>query len=198
MSDMNDFKKLWEQQPATAIPDASELFEKANRLKKKTKMTLWKANILLLGTAVFIALIIFNFHPEMITTKLGALLVIIGIVVYLAVYNRSISGLSAGNVQKSTKEYLQELIQLKQKQEFLHKTMLSVYFIFLTTGIVLYMIEYTMRMTLLAAMITYGATLAWIGFGWFYLRPRTAKKQLGEINELIEKLENVNRQLGAE
>jgi uncharacterized membrane protein YidH (DUF202 family) len=112
MSDNNDFKTLWNQQPQSAIPDASELFEKANRLKKKTKRTLWRANILLAATGIFILYIVFSFHPEMITTKIGVILVIVSMVTYLIAYNRAVGVLSGGNVENNTKEYLSELILL--------------------------------------------------------------------------------------
>jgi len=84
---------------------------------------------------------------------------------------------------------------LKQKQEFLQKTMLTIYFVLLTLGILLYMIEYTMRMTMISASIAYAVTLIWVAINWFYFRPRMIRKQQKELNEMIEKLENVNRQL---
>jgi hypothetical protein len=57
------------------------------------------------------------------------------------------------------------------------------------------MYEYAIRMTVFYALVTYGVTLLWIGFNWFYIRPKQIKKQQVKINELIAKFEDVNEQL---
>ena len=51
------------------------------------------------------------------------------------------------------------------------------------------------KMTFLLAAITYFTTLMWIAFNWFYLRPRQIKKQRAKTDELIIKLEMLNRQI---
>ncbi|MNR40078.1 hypothetical protein D3C85_1583390 [compost metagenome] len=56
------------------------------------------------------------------------------------------------------------------------------------------MYEYASRMTVFYALITYGVTLLWIGFNWFYLRPKQIKKQQEKINQLIGKFEEVDAQ----
>jgi len=98
----------------------------------------------------------------------------------------------------NSNEYLKQLLKLKAKQLFLQSTMLNIYFILLSTGICMYMYEYTSRMTFLWAVISYGLTLLWIAVNWFYFRPRTIKKQQTKINELISKFEKLSQQLTAD
>jgi amino acid permease len=74
-------------------------------------------------------------------------------------------------------------------------TMLNLYFILLFAGICLYMYEYTSRMKFIYAVTAYVVTLAWIAINWFYLRPKTIKKQQAKINGLIDKFEEINNQL---
>ena len=50
-------------------------------------------------------------------------------------------------------------------------------------------------MTVFYALITYGITLLWIAFNWFYIRPKQIAKQQDKINGLIEKFEAINHQL---
>jgi hypothetical protein len=50
-------------------------------------------------------------------------------------------------------------------------------------------------MTMVAAIITYAATLTWIVFNWFYLRPKTIKKQQVKLDDLISKFEGINKQI---
>lgn len=96
---------------------------------------------------------------------------------------------------KNNNDYLQTLMTLKTKQKYMQTTMLGFYFITLSIGICLYMYEYTSRMTTVWAIFTYLITLMWIGFNWFYLRPKTIKKQQTKLNELISKFGNLNKQL---
>ena len=76
----------------------------------------------------------------------------------------------------------------------MNKTMLTAYFILLTIGVTLYFIEYASRGSLLFQVLAYGITFAWIIFNWVYIRTRTIKKQQRAINDIIERLEEVNRQ----
>lgn len=193
----DNFKSLWNQQ-STAMPDTKLLLEKAMGLKKKTRNKIIAMNLLLFATSVFIIAIIIYYDPQMITTKLGVVLTIIAMVVFVSATNMMNKDVFKNNATSSTKEYLDQFIRLQQKQEFLQKTMLTIYFIMLTLGIVLYMIEYTLRMPVWGAILTYGITLAWIALNWFYFRPRAIKKQQAKMNEMIEMLKNVNRDLNAE
>ena len=103
--------------------------------------------------------------------------------------------LKRNNYEMDTLHYLQQLLKLKEKQLFLQTTILNVYFILLSLGICLYMYEYTFRMTMLWAIVTYGITLLWIALNWFVFRPITIRKQQKTLNELIEKFEKINNQL---
>jgi hypothetical protein len=193
MSDNIHLKELWDRQE-TAIPDTTELIGKANKFKKQNLRKLIIANTLLLLTTGFIIFIWYHFQPKMITTKVGIMMVILAMGLYLLIYNQTIPLLMKINYEKSSNEYLQDLLKLKEKQLFLHNAFLKIYFILLSTGICLYMFEYSSRMTLGWAAFAYGLTLLWLAVNWFWFRPRTIKKQLEKINDLIRKFERVGEQ----
>jgi hypothetical protein len=193
----DNFKALWKQQSIPAA-DLKEVLNKAIQLKKRSRNKIIGMNLLLISTAVFIIGIAIYFHPQMISTKLGVLLVLIGIVSFVTANNIISNDLFKSNIDYSTKKYLDQFIRLKQKQEFIHKTMLTIYFILLSSGIALYLYEYASRMSATGAIATYGVTFVWIAFNWFYLRPKAIKKQQAKINEMIEMLESVGRNLSAE
>lgn len=197
MSSDSHFKSLWNQQSAE-IPDLKIVLEKAKQLKKKTRNKLIAMNLMLFATSLFIIAIIIYFDPQMITTKLGVVLMIIAMTVFVTVTNVMSKSLFKSNTTYSAKEYLAQFIRLQQKQEFLHKTMLTLYFLLLTLGLSLYMIEYAMRMSVWGAMLTYGITLAWIALNWFYFRPKAIKKQQAKMKEMILLLENAGRNLNEE
>jgi len=131
----------------------------------------------------------------MLTTKVGIVLVISAIAMQVIASTSLLQFLFRSNPVADSASYLAQLIKLRHKQEFLHKTMMTLYFILLSSGMLLYMIEYTMMMGRRNGAIAYGLTFGWIAFAWFYIRPRTARKQLGPLNEVIKQLEEVNKQL---
>jgi hypothetical protein len=98
-------------------------------------------------------------------------------------------------VTPNSKEYLQQLIKLKEKQTFQQTTMLSVYFIILSLGIGLYLFEYASRMTITWGIITYAITILWFAINWFYLRPKTITKQNAKLNKLLVEFEKLNKQM---
>ena len=192
-----DFKNLWKQQAVTP-PDIQDLFTKLKHFKRVSMRKLIITNVLLIATSVFILFIWYRFQPEFISTKIGIVLVILAMVIYLFVYNKLAVFFKTIDDTQSNSEYLKKLISIKAKQHFLQSTMLSVYFILLGLGLSLYMYEYASRMTILWAIVTYAVTLGWIGFTWFYLRPKEIKKEQTRVNNLIAKFEAVNEQLNAD
>ncbi|HNF48990.1 MAG TPA: hypothetical protein PLF48_06390, partial [Chitinophagales bacterium] len=90
---------------------------------------------------------------------------------------------------------LDNLLALKRKQQQLQTTILNLYFILLSSGILLYMIEPSLRMTVFWRIMSYALSIIWFLFCWFYLRPRQTKKQQSKLDELIKKYELLQSQL---
>jgi hypothetical protein len=191
-----DFKDLWKQQ-AVNPPNIEELLTKLKQFKRASLRKLVITNVLLIATSVFIVFVWYTYQPAFISTKIGIVLVIFAMMVYLFVYNKLGTFYKTIDGTQSNSDYLQKLISIKAKLQFLQSTMLSLYFILLGSGLCLYMFEYTNRMTLFWGIITYAIMLGWVGFTWFYLRPKEIKKEQDRINGLIAKFEAVNKQLDA-
>lgn len=189
-----DFTTIWKQQKVVQ-PSKDELLNKLKKYKKSNIKRLFISNVLLIATSGFIIFIWYYYQPQFITTKVGIVLTILAMLIYLFAYNKQYSFFNSLDATQSNIDYIKSLTALKNKQKFIQTTMLSIYFIMLSTGICLYMYEYTSRMTMFWAIFAYGITLTWIAINWFYLRPKTIKKQQRKLNELIEKFETVNKQL---
>ncbi|REG90767.1 hypothetical protein [Flavobacterium aquicola] len=192
-----DFKNLWKQQ-SVSPPNMEELLSKVKHFKSVSMRKLVITNVLLIATSFFIGFIWYRYQPELISTKIGIVLIIFAMVLYLFVYNKLITFYKTIDDNQSNSEYLQKLISIKAKQHYLQSSVLSLYFILLGSGLSLYMYEYASRMTILWAIVAYAVTLGWIGFTWFYLRPKEIKKEQNRINTLIAKFEAVNNQLNAD
>lgn len=189
-----DFKDLWRKQ-SVSQPDMQDLLARVNKFKRVGLRSLWIINILLLATSAFIVFVWAYYQPQFISTKIGIIVTILAMMIYLFVYNKLLSTYKNIETTQTNQEYLQNLILIKKKQQFLQTTMMRFYFAALTFGICLYMYEYASRMTFLGASLTYGLTLLWMAFNWFFILPKQIKKQQAKINALIEKFEEINKQL---
>ena len=194
MTSNSDFKELWSKQETELLPDAEDIIDKANQFKKKKLIQLYLMNLTLILMTAFIIWVWIYYQPEMITTKIGIVLTIVAMFSYIVAYNKIFPLLKQVDSQINSSQYLNQLLRLKEKQLFLQKIMLSVYFVLFSAGLGLYLIEYATKMTLLWASATYGIPLIWITFNWFYLRPKIMKKQQRKINELINKFEKLSKQ----
>ncbi|MCC9072767.1 hypothetical protein LNQ49_14365 [Flavobacterium sp. F-65] len=191
-----DFKDLWKKQ-SVSQPNIEELLSKLKHFKRVSLRILIITNIILLTTCAFIVFIWYHYQPQFISTKIGIILTVLAMVMYLFVYNKLILSYQNIDSTQSNNEYLRKLVSIKTKQQFLQSTILSLYFILLGSGLSLYMYEYVYKMTLFWGIFSYGVMLAWIGFTWFYLRPKEIKKQQNKINSLIAKFETINNQLNS-
>ncbi|WP_228413744.1 alpha/beta fold hydrolase [Chryseobacterium sp. CH21] len=189
-----DFKNIWKQQTSNK-PNMDELLGKLKKFRNQNLRRLIFANIGLIATSLVILFIWYRYQPQMITTKIGIVLVILGMAIFLLAYNKMFMVFYKIDQTQSNNEYLQSLYVVKRKQKLMQTTILNLYFIMLFLGICFYMYEYTSRMTLGSGILTYAVTSAWIAFNWFYLRPKTIKKQERKLDELINKFEEINNQL---
>ncbi|MDC8098496.1 hypothetical protein [Chryseobacterium rhizosphaerae] len=189
-----DFKNIWKQQTSNK-PNLEELLGKLKKFKNENLRKIIIMNVLLIVTSIGIAFIWYQFQPQLMTTKAGIILVILAMVIFLLAYNKMFMIFYTIDNTQSNSQYLQSLYSVKNKQKFIQTTMLNIYFIMLFLGICLYMYEYTLQMTSFYALLAYTLMIVWIGFNWFYVRPKTIKKQEAKLNGLINKFEEINNQL---
>ena len=189
-----DFTAIWHQQKVVQ-PNIYELKSKMNLFKKNNLKKLIVFNVLLIATIVFVTFIWYKFQPQFITTKFGIILVVLAMFFFLLAFNKQLSIFKKIDDTLAISDYLKSLSELKIKQKFIQTTMLRFYFIMLSLGIVLYMYEYALVMSTSGAIFAYAVTLIWIGVNWFYIRPKIIKKQQAKLNELINKFEDLDKQL---
>ena len=189
-----DFKNLWKQQKAEQ-PEMDDLLLKMKAYKNAGLKRLLITNSLLLSTVVGIAFIWYYFQPQLVTTKMGIVLSIFAMLIFLLTYNKLYGSYKTLSQSKSNTAYLEDLIRLKNKEKHIQTTMMKLYFILLSLGIGLYLYEYVRLMPILLGVSIYVITLAWLIFNWIYLRPRIIKKQAEKIDTLIESFTRINAQL---
>lgn len=189
-----DFKAIWKAQKV-ATPDTTQLFKRANKLKKKGRFTLLFVSATLLLTIIYVSFIWYYYQPEFMTTKIGIVLAIIAMLVFLVPFKKQFSILDDRETTASCKEYLQQLIALQKAQTYQQTKILSSYFVMLSSGISFYLIEFVTQMTFLWGTITYSLTFLWFAFVWWYLRPRIILEQNKKLNNLVGDFKKVAQQM---
>jgi hypothetical protein len=195
MSDNNiNLNDLWQGQTAQPM-STSELLRKVNALKASNFRRILFTTLALSLTSLFICWIWLNYSPQLFTTKLGIVLTILSMAIYGYSMNRQYPYLKKLDNANTNLEYLSNLLALRRHQHFLQTTMLNIYFVLLSSGILLYMIEPAQLMSGLKAIAAYALVIGWILFSWVYLRPRQIRKQQARLNEVISIYENIQTQL---
>lgn len=188
-----DINEIWKNQEIIET-NLTEFINNVNSFKNKNLKNIIIVNVLLLLTSVFIVLIWIYYQPKLMTTKIGIVTIIIAMLIYVIVLNKTIT-INKEKFNVNNSQYLFQLINLKNKQRFIQNTMLKVYFILFSIGLCLYLFEYVQLMNLILGITVYASTLLWIAINWFYFRPKIIKKQNLKINELISRYENMNNEL---
>jgi hypothetical protein len=190
MENFDSIKDIWQKTPAD-LPSSAEIITEIERSRKKMMRKNMLGVITLTLTFIFIAFIGFYYDFELRTTKAGIIIILISIClgVFFTAGMAKLLIKKADDTLDNT-SYLERLKALQTKQRFFQTTGMTVYFILLTTGILLYMYEFAVRDAVFGA-VAYSVTLAWIAFNWFYIRKRTIQKQEKLINEQIERIEKL-------
>ncbi len=190
MNEIN-FKEIWHNQKINS--NAEEIIQKAKTENKKNQNKIILQSFTLFATVIYIIFIIYYFQPKMLTTKIGAILTVLAIIIQLIANQNLFS--KTNNFENSNSDFLKIMIIFKKNQEILQTKILSIYYILLTIGILIYMIEYALRMKPIFAILIYGITILWFAICWFYFRPLQIKKQNQKLNIIIENLQNLKNQI---
>ncbi len=190
MNEIN-FKEIWQNQKIDF--NAKEIIQKAKTENKKNQNKIILQSFILFTSAIYIIFVIYYFQPKMLTTKIGAILTILAITIQL-IANKNLFA-KTNNFENSNSEFLNNLIIFRKNQEIMQTKILSIYYVMLTIGILIYMIEYALKMKLLWAISIYGLTILWFAICWFYFRPIQINKQNKKLNLIIGNLQNLKNQI---
>lgn len=188
-----NFNELWQSQK-TDVPNPTAIIAKAQKIQRNTRRKTLFGNVLLSLTLAFIVFIVWYYQPQMWTTRLGTLLVVVAILMQIIASGKLIPIARQTDATASNADFLRQMLHIQQKQVYLQTTIMSLYFVLLSVGLFLYLYEYAMRMSTTGFALTYGLTALWIALSWFWLRPMTIKKQNAALEEVIQNLQKMNGQ----
>ncbi len=196
MDNLDDLKNLWQQLPTQSLDSAQDMISKATHYQRTMKRKTLFSIALLAATFVFIGIIGYLIEPHYVTTRIGVVLVMLSILMFVVVQSQLIALLSPQeSLETDSRQYLQQFLAYQKKVKWIQSTVLSLYFVLLSIGLGLYMFEYVVRMPMWMRWAVLVPTVGWMAFNWFYLRVRQIRKQQNKINEIIDQLERVQQQL---
>ncbi len=198
MSDFNLIQDIWQN---AATPEPEDISVIIADIKKKRRQMLRKllfGIVSLTGALAMIVWVLFGYDAKIITTRIGTIIVIIATLGGIILNSQLLNYLRKPlDPDTDTKAYLAKMKAYQKTQQFMHTRGSLIYFIVLTTGMILYMYEFT-HGKLFYILLDYGLTLSWIAFAWFYLRPRTIRRESKKLNSVIEHLERIAKQVEEE
>lgn len=189
-----DIKELWNRQTVPAA-DQSEILNKISRFRKNGLKKGIFLDVILVLTILFMIFIWIYFKPQFLSTKIGIIVGILPMCIVVVV-NRKITSLYRSLDEKQSNiDYLNNLLMLKGKETFMQTKVMSLYFILLSFGILLYMYEYTLNSSFTFRLIAYSVLFLWIALNWFVLRPVMIRKNRRRMDCLIRQIEKIKSQV---
>jgi len=195
MSTEVDFKALWKKEVATDIPDTKELFKKAGNIRRYARIRLIVQTLTLSATIVILLWVGLNMDNKQPATTIGLVLMVAAIASYLVAANQLLPMLFKNDIEGSSLEYLNQLIRIKRKHEFLDRVMVNIYFGMLCVGLYLFTRQAVGKMSIVGAAFYYVIVFGLMGLSWFWSWRTWIRKKQKSLNDIIARLEAVNEQL---
>jgi amino acid transporter len=193
MDNLNDLKAIWLTAKTDSLPDSHEMVQIIKKFRNKK---LLKIGALVVTAIILVGLmiaVVFFYKSTMLTTRFGEAFIIIAGIILVATNLNSLNRFYKLKVC-SNKEFVQFLEQTRLRQQFYYKRTQIVAMAFCATGLLLYLYEGVYQNTLLF-WGAYTGTVIYLLVIWFVLRPRVFKKDERKINEQIEKLHTISKQI---
>lgn len=187
-----NFQDIWKQKE-TAAPDSQSIIKKANSYKKNQLLFSISLSVLLLATLAVISWVWVDLSHMHLITKIGLIMILLALVFFSFLNLQKINILNKINPSLSNQDYLKNLKSLQQKQIYMQERGLNIYFILLSVGMCLYILDFAQRMAPIRGVITFAVAVGWMFFVWFYIRPVRRKKQEQKMNEVLQSVKSLEK-----
>lgn len=198
MKNFDDIKNVWQTSGEENLPGAKEIILSIQKARRKMIRRNVIGGIILGFTFFYICLIGWHYHFEQWTTRAGLVITLLAVLLGIIFNTRLVHLLlKQGNLTLDNAAYLHQLINFRNTQRIIRTWGITLYFILLTLGIMLYMLEFAQH-SLYFGIISYTLTIVWIGFSWFYIRRKNIAQQEKEIRDQIENIEKIMEGIAVE
>jgi glucose-6-phosphate-specific signal transduction histidine kinase len=193
MDNLDDLKAIWLTAKTDILPSADEMI----RIIKKFRNQKIRNKILLiisafLSSALMVA-VMFIYKSTMLSTRTGEIMLIMACYILAYTNLKSIKRFYSLNDDYNNHEFILFLERTRQNQIYFYKKTQVVALLLSSAGLLLYLYEPVCG-HVLAFAIVYTTTIVYLLFMWFYIRPRTFKREAKKLNAMVEQLERISKQ----
>jgi hypothetical protein len=193
MDNFDDIKKVWLSANVSALPKAADILHLIKKFRRRQILKTSGSVLLTLLLTAILIWVLFSYHSNMITTRIGEACMLCALMILLQVNIKSLKRITASKTYANN----DFLLFLKQEQvrcaRYRRYTQL-IGFIIANLGLSFYIFE-EVHKNPLTALICYAGVLVWCLFCWFIIRPIATRRQGKHLNETILQLELYTMQL---
>ncbi len=191
MDEFKELQDLWQNSTPAPAPDAGKIIAAVSRQRRRMVAGVAFSMLALAGTLWMLTRIFMDYQPRFMTTRFSIVLIALVVLAGILVQGSTLPLLTKP-VREDTDNMamLASLKKLQIRQKRVNTTFLSAYYIFLSTGMAIYLFEFAWG-HLLFGTVAYTLTFGWILFAWYYIRPRKVSRQNAAINRMIGHLERL-------
>jgi len=143
--------------------------------------------VIILGMIIWI-----YWKPQLISTRVGFALLFLGFILPVLSYGRLLYLYYELKIDSNNKDYIKNLLNIKEQEYKQQHIILNLYFLFLSLGFGLYIYEYTFCRSSFFGIIAYTVLLVWIALNWLVFRPRIIEKRNRKFTDFMKCIENHN------
>jgi len=193
MDNLNSLKQLWQTADTESLPGAGEMLRMVKSFRNKKLVKKFRIIGMAFLLAAFMGVAVFFAHPKMVTTYLGAGLMIAACGVLVFTNVRSLKRFYQLD-DCSNKEFVEFLEQTRLNQIYFHKKTQVVGLTLASTGLLFYLYE-LVRNDLFTLILIYGLTLIYIAIMVFVVRPRIFKREARKLSDTMQRLKTLSKQI---
>ncbi len=197
MEPFSELEALWAAVQPPPPADPSEIAQLVKRSQRRMWWIMVGATLLLLLSMGVQFWVLFGFQPKYVTTRIGLLLTIGVSMLAIGGNLRQSLLLRKAESADSIAVALEKMLRYQHRMQRYFRQRLSVLFAVLAGGLLLYLYEFAHH-SVLFTLISYGSTILYMAFCWFWLRPWSIRKNERRVGEIIERLKGLQQDFGEE
>jgi hypothetical protein len=194
MDNLNELRQLWLTADTKNLPPADQMVAIVKKYSDQKILKIILTIVLVLMSICAITVVAFTYNATMLSTCIGEIMIGGAGLVLLT---NNLSWLISFYKLKdcSNRDYLKYMEHIKQQHLFFFKRTQLIGFLLASVGTMLFMFQSVSQQDVGDGLMEYGAFLLYMALAWFVLRPRVMKRHNRKIDEQIEKLKVLEKQL---
>ncbi|WP_342645621.1 hypothetical protein [Mucilaginibacter sp. CSA2-8R] len=193
MDNLTNLKAIWHSAKTDGLPTSVEMLQLIKKFRSQRLRKKWLVIIVASVLTVLMVITMFYYHPKMITTRIGQVLITISCACLAFTNIKSIRRFYQLN-DCSNAEFLAFIEQTRQNQIYFYKKTQVAIMLLSSVGLLLYLYESASKYPG-GLMIAYSLGALYLAIIWLLVRPRTFKKNAEKLNAVKMHLYKISKQL---